>query len=55
MNWKEMSSELDIITLPIGHETMFTEPEVSILGEKIQQLVKQAQYSGIPQSKRASC
>ncbi len=42
MHWEEMSAELDIITMPIGHETMFTEPEVSILGTRLQQLVKQS-------------
>jgi len=42
MNWQDLSTDMDIIPLPVGHDTMFTEPEVGVLGRKLNELVRQA-------------
>ncbi len=37
--WADLAQELKQLTLPIGHVTMFTEPEVSILGKELNSLI----------------
>lgn len=38
--WSEMAKEIEVITLPVGHITMFTEPEVATLGKTLSNLVE---------------
>jgi len=40
--WEDVTSKVDVVNLPIDHETMFTEPEVEVLGKKLSQLIKAA-------------
>ena len=43
MGWKQLTPEFEVVILPIGHETMFTEPEVSILGKYLNSLLAEEQ------------
>ena len=40
--WRGMTSELEIIKLPVRHNWMFTEPEVASLGKTLSDLVENA-------------
>ena len=40
--WDYLASDFKVLNLPVGHDTMFTEPEVGILGQKLNQLLHEA-------------